>query len=74
LLAFAAILWLRPAALPIAVPFLFVWLVSPLIAWWLSRTVVLPRLVLDAADANRRERETNGAVVHRYQLTPRAGR
>jgi cellobiose phosphorylase len=53
LLAFGAALWLRPAALPIALPFLFAWLMSPLVAWWLSRTVVPPRLVLDADDAEQ---------------------
>jgi len=49
-LALGAIMWLRPAALPIALPFLLAWLISPLVAWWLSRPVVPPRLVLDADD------------------------
>ena len=39
-----AVLSLRPDALPVALPFLVAWLVSPLVAWWLSRPVVPPRL------------------------------
>ena len=53
LLTLGAALWLRPAALPVASPFLFAWLVSPWVSWWLSRTVVPPRLVLDADEAQQ---------------------
>ena len=31
--------WVRPQALPVAAPFLLLWLLSPLVAWWIS----LPR-------------------------------
>jgi cyclic beta-1,2-glucan synthetase len=45
------VLSLRPAALPVALPFLAAWLASPLVAWWLSRPVVPRRLVPSAEDA-----------------------
>ncbi len=51
LAGFVAVLSTRHATLPLAAPFLLAWLLSPLVAWWLSRTVVPPRLVLDARDA-----------------------
>jgi cyclic beta-1,2-glucan synthetase len=53
ILTFGAALWLRPAALPVAMPFLLAWLISPWIAWWLSRIVVPPRLVLSPEDAQQ---------------------
>jgi len=40
-LALAAILLVNPRTLWIAVPFLFFWMTSPLIAWWLSRLLTL---------------------------------
>src|SRR5437764_5941758 len=36
-LTLAAIIWLRPAALPVAAPFLLAWILSPAIAHWVSR-------------------------------------
>jgi cellobiose phosphorylase len=51
--ALAVLLGMLPARreeLSIALPFLLAWLVSPLVAWWLSRPVVPQRLVLGAAD------------------------
>ena len=47
---------LRPAALPVALPFVAAWLVSPLVAWWLSRPVVPRRLALGAADTEQLRR------------------
>ncbi|MCE9639390.1 MAG: cyclic beta 1-2 glucan synthetase [Betaproteobacteria bacterium] len=44
LLALATALWLfsaRPGALAVAAPILFLWLVAPAVAWWISRP--LPR-------------------------------
>ncbi|MCU6433999.1 cyclic beta 1-2 glucan synthetase [Undibacterium sp. Jales W-56] len=35
----AALFFIRPSALPVAFPFLLLWLVSPVIAWWVSRPV-----------------------------------
>jgi cyclic beta-1,2-glucan synthetase len=50
------VLPMRPSALPAALPFLILWTLSPLVAWWLSRPVV-PRLrVLDPADAEQLRR------------------
>ncbi len=43
-------------ALPVALPFLLAWLVSPLVAWWLSRPVVPRRLVPGAADVQQLRR------------------
>jgi len=36
-----AVIWLRPAALPVAVPVLLVWLISPQIAHWIGRPMRL---------------------------------
>ena len=33
------LLWLRPATLLVAAPFLVLWLASPAIAWWVSRPI-----------------------------------
>jgi cellobiose phosphorylase len=41
---------LRATALPVALPFLVMWLGSPVAAWWLSRPVVPRRLVLGASE------------------------
>ncbi len=52
--ALAVLLGLLPtrgAALPVALPFVALWLASPLIAWWLSRPVVPRRFVVGEADA-----------------------
>jgi cyclic beta-1,2-glucan synthetase len=51
LVVLLGILSLRPGALPVALPFLAAWFVSPLVAWWLSRPVVPRRLALHADDA-----------------------
>src|SRR5882672_6312594 len=40
----------RPAALPVAAPFLALWMGAPLIAWWLSRHRVTARAELGDAD------------------------
>jgi len=45
------VLPLRASALPVALPFVALWLASPVVAWWLSRPVVPRRLVLGEADA-----------------------
>ncbi len=45
------VLPLRHEAWPAATPYALTWLVSPIVAWWLSRPVVPRRLVLGAADA-----------------------
>ena len=47
---------LRAAVLPVALPFLAAWLVSPVVAWWLSRPVVPRRLVLSAEDSGQLRR------------------
>ncbi|MEO6595657.1 MAG: carbohydrate-binding protein, partial [Planctomycetota bacterium] len=39
--------------LPVALPFLAAWLVSPIVAWWLSRPVVPQRLVVTADDTQQ---------------------
>lgn len=39
LLVFAILAWSNPKALLIAGPFLILWLLSPAIAWWLSRLI-----------------------------------
>lgn len=49
----AASLWLRPGAVPIALPFLVAWASSPLLAWWLSRPKGAPLRQLDAEDTRR---------------------
>jgi len=36
---FLLLLWLRPAAIPLAAPFLVAWLASPLIALWINRPI-----------------------------------
>lgn len=61
LLALTLILWRRPAALPVALPFLFAWTMSPLIAHWISRHTVIDVHSLtakDAAEARRTARRT----------------
>ena len=40
----------RPEALAVAVPWLLLWLTSPLIAWWLSRPLPLPAAQLSRDD------------------------
>jgi cyclic beta-1,2-glucan synthetase len=47
---------LRSTALPVALPFLALWLASPVAAWWLSRPVVPRRLALGAEDAEQLRR------------------
>ena len=41
----------NPAALPVAAPFLLLWLASPVLAWWISRPL-LPRVVALTLDQN----------------------
>ena len=36
----AFVLARTPAALPVAIPFLLLWLVSPVLAWWMSRPIM----------------------------------
>lgn len=45
--------WARPSALPFALPIAFAWLVSPGVAWWLSRPALRPRLTLGVEDADQ---------------------
>ena len=45
------VLPMRASALPVALPFVAVWLASPAVAWWLSRPVVPRRFALGEADA-----------------------
>lgn len=45
------VLWLRPEALIIAAPFLVAWGLSPLIAHWVSRHLVVEEQALTAKDA-----------------------
>ncbi|HEY3351258.1 MAG TPA: glucoamylase family protein [Thermoanaerobaculia bacterium] len=44
---------LRPAALPLALPFLVLWTLAPLLAYWLSRPAPSRRLELTAEDRER---------------------
>src|SRR5258708_37912287 len=44
---------MHPAALPVAAPFLIAWFFAPLLAYWVSRPLVLQDVPLTAAD--RRE-------------------
>jgi cyclic beta-1,2-glucan synthetase len=46
----ATTFWLRDDAVPIALPFLLLWAISPLVAWWLSRPVVARRVELSTVD------------------------
>ena len=47
----AGMLPMRAFALPVALPFVTLWLASPVVAWWLSRPVVPRRMALSEADA-----------------------
>ena len=54
-------LWYRPNSWPVALPFLLVWSLSPLVAHWVSRHTVVETQVLtakDAAQARRAARRT----------------
>jgi hypothetical protein len=44
--------WLAPASLPAAAPLLLAWLLSPLVAWWISRPLA-PRTAPLADDGRR---------------------
>ena len=48
----ALIVWLRPSALPFAAPFLFVWIVSPVVARWMSVRLVREPVVLTQLEAS----------------------
>jgi len=56
LLFIAGVLPLQAGAWPVALPFLTLWLVSPIVAWWLSRPVVQRRLVLHDGDVAQLQR------------------
>ena len=45
----AGLALLRPEALPVAVPVLLFWLLSPVLVWWIDRPIVQRLHVLDAA-------------------------
>jgi len=47
--ALVSILWWRPAALSEASPFLLAWLLSPVVAWWVSLRIVTDGHVLSAS-------------------------
>jgi cyclic beta-1,2-glucan synthetase len=49
--ALALVLWLHPAALPVAAPFILAWLLSPLVAYLISRRVPPERAVLSEEEA-----------------------
>lgn len=51
LITLALVLWLRPTALPVASPFVLAWLVSPLVAYIVSRRVSTERAVLSQEEA-----------------------
>jgi cyclic beta-1,2-glucan synthetase len=55
-LALALCVWLRPAALPVALPFLLAWSLSPLVAHWVSRHKPVEGQVLAAKDAGEARR------------------
>ena len=46
----AALVWIRPAALGMAGPFLLMWLVAPAVAWRISRPPASPRFDATPAD------------------------
>ncbi len=48
--SFTLIFWLRPNALPVAAPFLLAWLLSPFVAFRLSRPWIIERLPLSEND------------------------
>ena len=50
---FAAVSALRPGALPLALPFLVLWVLAPFLAYWLSRPVSSGRKELTAEDRER---------------------
>ncbi len=45
-------LW-SPASLPVAMPFLLAWFVSPLIAWWVGRPAYIPVEALGESEAKK---------------------
>jgi cyclic beta-1,2-glucan synthetase len=51
LLIFALILAFRPGALPVASPFLLVWILSPFIAYWVSRRAPAQQTALSESEA-----------------------
>jgi cyclic beta-1,2-glucan synthetase len=55
-LALALIFWQRFTALPVALPFLLAWVVSPLVAHWISRHKAVEVQVLTAKDAREARR------------------
>ncbi len=48
--SFGLVLWLRPAAMPIAAPFLLAWFISPFVAYRVSRRTIIERVSLSADD------------------------
>jgi cyclic beta-1,2-glucan synthetase len=47
----ALVLWIRPAALPFAAPFILAWLLSPVIAYWMSFRFVREPITLTSDEA-----------------------
>jgi cyclic beta-1,2-glucan synthetase len=50
--ALALVVWLRPGALPVAAPFIVCWLLSPLIAHWMSQRAQKKRVPLSARETS----------------------
>ncbi|WP_280154855.1 glycoside hydrolase family 94 protein [Piscinibacter sp. XHJ-5] len=50
MVTFVALATYRPAALPVAVPILLLWLVSPLAVWWINRPLVRHPVTLTAVE------------------------
>ena len=48
--SFVLVLWLRPNALPIALPFILAWIISPFVAYRVSRPTQSERVALSADD------------------------
>jgi len=66
LLVLLGVLPLRAHALPVALPFLAAWLVSPGVAWWLSRPVV-PRRLAPGAEATEQLRRIARRTWHYFE-------
>ena len=64
----ALLAWVAPAALPVAAPFLCLWLAGPAIAWWISLPLPreLPRLSSDQRSFLRRLARKTWAFFDTY--------